>query len=611
VKSTDDAPAASTLSSDAQLSPDMTQRWRAYRHGPLVEDLLAAVVVTILLVPQSMAYALVAGLPPIVGVMASLLPVVAYAAFGSSSQLAIGPVALIAMMTAGVAASLAQTHGVSVHLAALVLTLEMALAFMLAAWLLLSAPVVHGFVTGASIAIALSQVPGLIGLPLKGNTLVELMQSMLATAHWKPHAATAAFGLAALCFLFVARGRAAAWLRRLGLSARNAMLLGRTMPVAAVAVSILLVALWPDASQGVALAGPVDLRDGIAFSPPWHAPWGVWRDALTPALLFALVAYIENLAVAEALGAKRGEKIVARRELFGLAAANAAAGLSGAMPVAGSFSRSSVNHEAGARTRMAGVWTGLFFGLTVLTLGSVLGMLPKAVLAATIIVAVLSMVDFTPFAHAWRYARGEAWIMVAVAVGAVLFGVEAALGFGVLASAAMLMQRTARPHWAEVGRLPGAADVFRNVKRFEVQTLPGVLVARVDESLLFTNTRWLVDTFVGEATRRAGVKDVVLMMSGVNDIDYTGMEGLKALNHELRTRGIGLHLSELKGPVGDRLRVVDLEAWLNGRVFRSQGEAHAFFTALRGADTDNDAHVDDHVDDRIDAYVDIHGRNRT
>jgi sulfate permease, SulP family len=213
LKSADDAPAASTLSSDAP-PPDVAQRWRAYRQGPLVEDLLAAVVVTILLVPQSMAYALVAGLPPIVGVMASLLPAVAYAAFGSSSQLAIGPVALIAMMTAGAAASLAQTHGVSVHLAALVLTLEMALVFVVAAWLrldafaaLLSAPVVHGFVTGASIAIALSQVPGLIGVPLKGNTLVELLQSMFSTTTWMPHAATATFGLAALAFLFIARGR--------------------------------------------------------------------------------------------------------------------------------------------------------------------------------------------------------------------------------------------------------------------------------------------------------------------------------------------------------------------------------------------------------------------
>jgi SulP family sulfate permease len=305
----------------------------------------------------------------------------------------------------------------------------------------------------------------------------------------------------------------------------------------------------------------------------------VWRDLFVPALLLALVAYVESLAVAEALAARRGEKVVPRRELFGLAAANAAAAGSGGMPVTGGFARSIVNFDAGARTRMAGVWTALLLAVAVGLAGGLLGYLPKAVLAATIVIAVLSLVDLAPFAHAWRYARAEALLMAGVAAVTVVVGVEPALALGVLASAALLLQRTARPHWAEVGRLPGTHDVFRNVKRFDVETLPDVLVVRVDESLLFTNTRWLVETLGAAPRRRPGLRHMVLMMSGVNDIDFTGLEGLKALNQELAAQHVQLHLSELKGPVGDRLAVAEPATWLSGRIFRTQGDAHAHLRA--------------------------------
>ena len=555
-------------------------RWPDYRRAGLSDDLVAALIVTILLVPQSLAYALLAGLSPVVGVMASLLPIVAYAAFGSSSTLAVGPVAVLAMMTAHAVAPVVSAHGVSPHLVALVLAIEMAAVFLGAALLrldvfaaLLSAPVLHGFITGAAVVIAAGQLPPLLGVAIRGDTLTELVQALGRAEAVAPHAGTAAIGVLALAALWAIRrfgAQAAAWF---GVPLRPAQLMTRMAPMGVVAAAIAWVAWSPAAVQGVALAGRIDLLQGLTFPKLWQAPVAVWLALMPAAALLALVAYVESLAVAEALGTRRGEKVLPRRELFGLAAANAAASISGGMPVTGGFARSIVNFDAGARTRMAGVWTAIFLGGAVLALGDVLRFLPKAVLAATIIMAVLSLVDLKPFGQAWRYARLEFALMVLVAVLTVSLGVEHALGIGVLAAAGLLLQRTARPHWAEVGRLPGT-EVFRNVKRFDVETLPQVLSIRVDQSLLFTNSRWLSDTLGAMPSRRPALRHVVLMMSGVNEIDFTGLEGLIHLSRELKSRGVLLHLSELKGPVSDRLARAGIGDWLSGQVFRTQHDAH-------------------------------------
>ena len=561
-------------------------RWRDYRRAALGDDLVAAMIVTILLVPQSLAYALLAGLPPVVGVMASLLPIVAYAAFGSSTTLAVGPVAVLSMMTAQAIVPAAQAHGVGVHLAAMVLAVEIAGVFVLALLLrldvfaaLLSAPVLHGFVTGASLVIALGQLPALLGVSARGSTLTELLESLAQAPGMAPHAATAVVGVGALTLLWLIRRYGLRLLRGLGLPARAAQLLARMAPMFVVVLAIAAVTALPQAVQGVALAGRVSLGEGLAFTPLWEAPAGLWLALAGPAALLGLVAYVESLAVAEALGARRGERVLPRRELMGLAAANAAAGLSGAMPVTGGFARSIVNFDAGARTRVAGVWTALFLGVTILLLGELLGALPKAVLAATIVVAVLSLVDLQPFREAWRWSRAEFGLMVLVTALTVLAGVEAALLVGVLASMALLMQRTARPHWAEVGRLPGT-EVFRNVRRFAVETLPQVLAVRIDESLLFTNSRWLAETLEAQAAARPELRHLVLMMSGVNDIDYSGLDSLRQLDRALGGRGIRLHLSEVKGPLRDRLGASGVLDDLSGRVFTTQGDAWAALGGL-------------------------------
>lgn len=569
-----------------QAAVDPAARRRRYPRGAIGDDVVAALIVTVLLVPQSLAYALLAGLPPVVGVMASLLPILAYAAFGSSSTLAVGPVAVLSMMTAQAVGPVAQALGVDAHLVAMVLAMEIAIVFVIAAALrlevfaaLLSAPVLHGFITGAAVVIAIGQLPLLLGVAVKGNTLTEMLQAAAAAPAITPHWPTAAVGLTGLTALWAIRRHGVRVAGRFGLSTRAAQLATRIAPMVVVVLAIVWIAAAPPGFSGVALAGTIDLLDGLRYTPLWQAPPAVWQAMLAPALLLGLVGYVESLAVAEALAARRGERIAPRRELLGLAAANAAAGVSGGMPVTGGFARSIVNFDAGARTRMAGVWTVLFLAISVFLLGDVLRFLPKAVLAATIMVAVLSLIDLHPFLQAWRYSRAEFGLMLLVAALTVLAGVEAALLVGVVAAAALLLQRTARPHWAEVGRLRGT-ETFRNVKRFKVDTLPAVMSIRIDESLLFTNSRWLTDTLVAAPVQRPGLKHVVLMMSGVNDIDLSGLEALIHLSRDLKVQGADLHLSELKGPVEDRLVAADLAGWLSGKVFRTQHDADIAMRSL-------------------------------
>jgi len=566
---------ATTVAASASLS----RRWREYRRTALTDDLVAALIVTILLVPQSLAYAMLAGLPPVVGVMASLLPIMGYAVFGSSSSLAVGPVAVLAMMTAQAIGGVATAHEITPHLAALVLALEMAAVFLVAALFrletlaaLLGAPVLHGFITGAALVIAIGQLPALLGVQASGSTVLALGRSLAASDAPLPHMITALIGLLALALLWALRRHGSRVLQRVGFTPRTAKLLARTAPIVIVAGSIAWVAGFPHLNDGVALSGRIRLGDGLAFPKIWNAPLSVWRDLLAPAILLGLVAYVESLAVAEALGARRGEKVSPRRELFGLAAANAAASVSGGMPVTGGFARSIVNFDAGARTRMASVWTAIFLAIAIVLLGDVLQYLPRAVLAATIIIAVLSLVDFSPFLLAWRYSRTEFALMLMVVVLTLTTGVKEALLAGVVAAVGLLLQRTARPHWTEVGRLAGT-EVFRNVNRFAVETLPEVLSIRVDESLVFTNSRWISETLSAAMARRTQLRHVVLMMNGVNGIDLTGLEVLMQLDRELRAKGVQLHFTELKGAVRDRLDRTKVTEWLSGRIFMTQAEA--------------------------------------
>lgn len=530
---------------------------RAYARTLLRDDLVAAFVVSVLLIPQSLAYAMLAGLPPQVGLYASLLPLLAYAALGSSPVLGVGPVAVLALMI--VQALGALPAGVTASEGALMLAFEIGLVLALAALLrldalasLLSVPVLHGFETGATLAIALSQVPVLLGSPVRGEDLPALLQHAQQAGYpW--HAISAAFGLA-VCVLLLGARR---WL---------AGTLGRLAPLVLLLASIAIAWAAGLNRSGVALVGAL---------PELHVPLGLpplnlaLAIQLAPsALLIALMAYVSSLVVSESLARRRGEKVDARRELAGLAGANIVAALSGGMPVAGSFSRSVLLHDAGSRSRMSIAFVAGFMGLAMLALAAPLAWLPKSVLAATIIVAVLSGFNLQPYRDAWRYARPEALLMIVVTVIVVCVSVGMGLGVGVLGSIALMLQRTARPHVALIGRIPGT-EHYRNIDRYAVECVPDVLGLRIDESLLFTNARTLADVVQAHITSHPGTQRVLLQMSPVNQIDFSGLEALRELHDSLKHQGLRLDLSEVKGPVLDRLRESGWQRWFEGQVFLS------------------------------------------
>lgn len=544
--------------------------------GAVRDDLVAAAIVSVLLIPQSLAYALLAGLPPQVGLYASVLPLVAYAIVGSSSVNAVGPAAVLALMTLQAIAPLAGRHDPAS--AAAVLALETGLLLAAAAVLkldalaaLLSAPVLQGFSVGAALSIALSQLPALLGSPARGQHLPELLanwrDAALAGQGW--HAGTIAYGLGTLALLLLARRHLARLAARF-LSADAALLAGRLAPLAIIALATLLAWAQGAPAKGVQVVGELPTLHLPLALPMLDA--SLWLALLPSAALLALVTFVSSFAVAERLGLQRGEHVDGRRELAGLAASNLVAGVAGGMPVGGSFSRSALNVEAGARTRWAGAWTALLLMLAALLLAAPLSWLPRAVLAASIVVPVLAAAEWKAFGLAWRYSRREALLMGVVTAITVLHTAQWALAVGVVATIALMLQQAARPHVALMGRVAGT-EHYRNVERHATELTPGVMSLRVDESLLFINARQLPGLVARHLDAHPDTRRVVLQMTPVNRIDLSGLEALGTLQTVLRERGIRLDLSEVKGPVLDGLRAAQWSRWFAGRVYLSHHQA--------------------------------------
>ncbi len=566
---------------------------RHYSREAATGDLVAALIVTIMLIPQSLAYALLAGLPPQMGLYASILPLVAYAVFGTSRALAVGPVAVISLMTAAAVGKLA-LPGTEAYATAAITLAFMSGLILVAMGLLrlgflanfLSHPVIAGFITASGLLIALSQVATLLGIPGGGQTLPEML-SRLAGNLGAVNPWTLAVGAAATAFLFWVRKGLKPALIRLGLAPRPADLLAKAGPVAAVAATAAAAWAFDLGARGVALVGEVP-RGLPPLTLPSFDP-AVWAALAGSALLISVIGFVESVSVAQTLAAKKRQRIVPDQELIGLGAANLAAGVSSGYPVTGGFARSVVNYDAGAETPAAGAFAavGLLAAASFLT--PLLFYLPKATLAATIIVAVLSLVDLGVLRRTWTYAKAD-FAAVAVTILVTLgIGVEAGVLAGVTLSVVLFLWKSSRPHIAEVGLVPGTQH-FRNVLRHKVHTVPEVLTIRVDESLWFANARFLEDAILDRVAADSPVQHVVLMCSAVNAIDMSALESLEAINARLRDMGVTLHLSEVKGPVMDRLERTHFLKDLTGRVFLSQYDAAAALGALPpGADPAPDA----------------------
>ncbi|MGF1630143.1 MAG: SulP family inorganic anion transporter [Kiloniellaceae bacterium] len=549
---------------------------RRYDRTALHGDALAAVIVTIMLIPQSLAYALLAGLPPEVGLYASMLPLVGYALFGSSSTLAVGPAAVVSLMTAAAVGDFAAVGTPEYRGAALALALLSGL-FLVALGLLrlgflaslLSHPVISGFITASGILIATSQLKHILGVEATGHTLIEMVRSLTAQID-AVNGATLAIGAGATLFLFWVRKSLKPLLMKLGLGPRLADSLAKAGPVAAVIATILLVRWLALDDAGVKVVGAIPQGLPPVALPPFDL--ALWQELLPSAVLISVVGFVESVSVAQTLAAKRRERIAPNRELVGLGAANLAASLTGGYPVTGGFARSVVNFDAGARTPMAGVMTAVGIGLTALLLTPLFQQLPKATLAATIVVAVLSLVDLKALKRTWDYSKADFAAMAATILVVLGAGVEAGIVTGVALSIVLFLVRSSRPHMAVVGQVPGTQH-FRNVKRHRVVTSPAVLSVRIDESLYFANSRWLEDRLYDMAVADKALKHVVLICSAVNDIDASALESLEALNERLKAAGVSFHLSEVKGPVMDKLQRSHFLDELTGKVFLSQYDA--------------------------------------
>jgi len=548
---------------------------KTYNKSSLQADAMAALIVTIMLIPQSLAYAMLAGLPPATGLYASILPLLAYALFGSSRTLAVGPVAVISLLSANAVGLAHITSGLDV------LTLSMTLALLSGALMLimglfklgfianlLGRPVVTGFITAAGILIALGQLKHILGIPLGGHNLPELANGLVQYGS-DTHLLTVVVGVTSVVFLWWARAPLTRLLCRF-MNKTAASALSKMAPVSAVIISILLVSNLSLDQQGLKVVG--DIPSGLPTLAWPELSWLLVSTLMPSAIMISLIGYVESISVAQTLANKRRQQIDPNHELLGLGAANVASAVSGGFAVTGGFSRSVVNYDAGAQTPMAGVFTAVGIALASLYLTPYLALLPKAVLGATIFVAVLTLIEPHEIKFTWKYSKHDFSAMM-ITIGMVLFvGVEAGVMAGVAATITLMLWRTSRPHTAVVGPITGS-EHFRNIDRHDVAQCEQVIALRIDESLFFGNVRYLDNQLNKLLAQSPCLEHLILMASGINHIDSSAVESLLQFNKRLQDKGIKMHLSEVKGPVLDRLKRVNFAEQLTGTIYLSQHQA--------------------------------------
>jgi SulP family sulfate permease len=563
------------MSISSRIVPGWIQQ---YSRPKLGADVAAGLIVAILVIPQSLAYALLAGLPPQAGLYVSIFPVIAYALLGSSMVQAVGPVAITAIMTYSVLSPLATPGSPEYIVLAAVLSL-LSGAMLLACGVLrlgflsqlLSRPVISGFISGSAVLIMISQMKYLLGVSVHGANSGEVVLNLLSKLA-DSHLPTLLIGLSALALLLFVRFGLTGLLLKAGLAAGRAAFVVRLMPLLIVLLGTALVAGENlDRDYGVAVVGSVVAGiPGFDFFLPRYDSL---KLLIVPAFVMTLIGMVQSITMAQALAIKRRERVDANAELVGLGAANVVAAFYGGMPVGGGLSRSAVNVAAGAQTPLASIVSALSMIAIVAGAAQWFERLPLAVLAASIMMAAYTMIDFKALRQAWAYDRADALALIGTAAGVLIFGLEIGIGLGIVLSMATLLLRVSTPHIAVLGRIPGSQH-FRNVERYKVETIPGALFIRIDERLFFGNLAAVEQRLTQELQKADGITDLVLVMSAVNLMDATAVEVFCELNADLATRHIRLHLAEVKGPVQDRLQRSALWSALSGKVFLSTNEAY-------------------------------------
>jgi SulP family sulfate permease len=539
----------------------------------------AGLAVAVMLVPQSMAYALLAGLPPQIGLYASIVPLLVYALLGTSRVLAVGPVAMVSVLVAAGISQLDPASASEYFLLALTLALmtgliQLALGIFRVGFIVnfLSHPVLSGFVSAAAIVIGASQLKHVLGLsiPRTDHFYDDIMVAVQQRG--QINFATLIIATASITILVYFKTRLGTQLKRLGVPDILIMPITKSSPLTVVALGTLAVWLFGlNENSGVAIVGTVP-----AGLPPLTTPsfnLDVWQTLLPMALTISLVGYMSSISIAKSLASKRRQKVDADQELIALGVSNMGAAFTGGFPVTGGLARSVVNFSAGANTPLASLFSAGLIALTLLFLTPLFYYLPNAVLAAIILVAVSSLFDFKTFKQAWRYNHSDALSLLITFFAVLIVNIESGILIGAGASLMLFLWRTSRPHSAIIGRL-GDTEHFRNVFRHDVYTNPRILMIRVDESLYFPNAQYLDDALLHAVADNPAIDHLVLVCSSVNYIDASALEVLRALRSELKNAGVTFHLAEVHGPVMDRLKHIGFVAEMGaGKIFLSPHEA--------------------------------------
>lgn len=535
---------------------------RRYQREHLPSDVVAGIVTAIMLIPQSMAYAQLAGLPPQIGLYASVAPLIVYALLGTSGQLSVGPVAITSLLVFSGVSSLA-TPGSERYI-----QLVLLLAFMVGVIKLLlgvlrlgvilnfiSHPVLAAFTSASALIIAVGQLKYILGYRIGGEHLHDTIAQAIAGLG-QTNLVTLAIGLGSIALLLFFRHGLRPLLRWAGLPPLAVTLIVSGAPLLTVILGIVIAQGFQlDQTAKVAVVGAIP--PGLS---PLSTPAMTMADAqalLPAALTIVLVSVVESIAVAKALASKRRQAIDPDQELVALGGANIAASFFSGYPVTGGFARSVVNAQAGAITGLASLVTAAGIALILLFFTPIFYYLPQAVLAATVIVAVIGLVDLREPQRIWRTNRGDAFTWLITFVAVLVLGIETGIFAGVASALVLYLWRTSRPHIAIVGQL-GDSEVYRNVERHQVKTWPHVVAVRVDESLYFANTRYLEQALLRIVAERPEVKHLVLIGSAINFIDSSALHTLDHLIDELRDAGVEFHLADIKGPVMDRLKQSEL-----------------------------------------------------
>jgi len=513
---------------------------RNYRREDLKGDLTAGLIVAIMLVPQGMAYAMLAGLPPVVGLYASTLPLIIYALLGSSRQLAVGPVAMMSLLVFAGISPIAEPGSekyvsLVLLLSLMVGVLQFSLGLFRAGFIVnfLSHAVISGFTSAAAILILLSQLHHLFGIPSSGGhsamtALRGVVQGMGGT-----HPTTLGIGLASMIILVIFKRKAPNF----------------PAPIVVVVASTLVVYFFGLDQSGVKIVGHVPKGLPSFSIPEWSL--GSLEVLFPAALTILFIGFMESISIAEWVAAKEKYKIDSNRELVGLGLANVTASFFSAYPVTGGFSRTAVNYQAGAKTGLASFITAAIILLTLLFFTSFFYHLPHAVLAAIVAAAVAGLIDVKGARHLLNLKKMDGWTMILTFVATLALGSEKGIMIGVAFSLFVFIWRSSHPHTAELGYLAGD-NVFRNIGRFpEAKIYPEALILRVDASLYFANMAFLEDFLRRRIVEKPDVKWVIMDLSGVNDIDAVGADTLSEIMNNYREQGVQFIFAGMKGPVRD------------------------------------------------------------